>query len=380
MGSLINTSSFWVQRLCFGWLSWELSYSEFWVGLIAFLLFFPIVIFGPLFGVMTDRVNRQRAAIIVLLISALLTISVALCQLFNLLNITSLCLFAAATGMVTSAYSPLRMAMIASLVQRHELPSAVATGAIIFNISRLTGPALAGIIISLYGVGSALIVGALMIIPMIIILHRITFNLPTFTAVKQNGLHSLIDGVVYVSQNSRLISFLILSAVISLFGRGVLELFPAFADGVFKQGSSGLAILTAAAGIGAICAGLVLSNFSSEKLIHISLASLGLLVGWFGVTDNFIVAVLLIMLIGFCITICGVGTQTMVQMLVSDDYRGRVMSIWGVMGFGGTALGGLLIGLLAIWIGLPYATLVSGVTCTVVTVLFFYFRQHTTTK
>jgi len=349
-----------------------MTHSEFWVGLIAFLLFFPIVIFGPLFGVMADRVDRQRAAIIVLIVSALLTVSLAILQLTSLLTITSLCLYAAATGLVTSAYSPLRMAMIASLVSRAELPSAVATGAIIFNLSRLTGPALAGLIISTYGVGYALFTGALMIIPMTIILGKVTFHPSSTTSVSQNGFRSLVDGFGYVSRSSKLIGYLILSAVISLFGRGILELFPAFADGVYDKGSTGLAILTASAGVGAIFAGLVLSIFRAEKIIRAALGTLGILIVLFGMTTRFDIAVLLISLIGFCITICGVGTQTMVQLLVTDDYRGRVMSIWGVMGFGGTALGGLLIGVISTWVSLSNATLLSGIACIVATAIFFF--------
>jgi len=363
LGSVFNTSSFWVQRLCFGWLAWELTGSEFWVGLVAFLLFFPVVLFGPFFGVLADRVNRQKAAVTVLTIAVFTLLLLAAAHLGGVLGVELLCVFAAGIGVITSAYSPLRMAMIASLVERHELASAVATGAIIFNLSRLVGPAVAGFIINYAGAGIAILVSVAMVMPMIITLPRLVFRNDRSGAPPKRGLRSLQEGLVYVRRHPRIVNFLLLSAVISVFGRGILELLPAFADGMFERGSSGLAMMTAAAGVGAIIAGFLLARRSPESLIPLSLGSLGCIVILFSMSHSFEIGLLLVALMGFSITICGVGTQTLLQILVDEDYRGRVMSIWGVVGFGGTAIGGLLIGLVSSSIGLSGATLAAGCCC-----------------
>ncbi|MFT5111549.1 MAG: MFS family permease [Parasphingorhabdus sp.] len=377
IGSLFNTMSFWVQRLCFGWLSWQLTESEFWVGVIAFLLFFPVVIFGPFFGVMADHINRQKTAQRILFFAVFSLAALAIVTYNNLTTIWVLCFFAGVTGLITSAYSPLRMAMVPALVKQKEISSAVATTAIIFNISRLTGPALAGFMIAWFGVASALALCALLTIPLILILPRLEFRQRKVDQVTQRGLHGLTQGFKYVLRQREIILFLFLSAVISLFGRGILELLPAFADGLFEKGSIGLAMMTAAAGLGAIFAGLLLSYLSSEKLVGWSLASLGFLIVAFGMSPNFNFALVTVVLMGFSITLCGVGTQTMLQLMVEEDYRGRVMSLWGVVGFGGTAVGGLVLGIVSTSAGLPTTTIASGIACVIgsLPVLYILYRR-----
>ena len=358
VGSIFNTMSFWVQRLCFGWLSWELTGSEFWVGMVAFLLFFPVLLFGPFFGVMADHIDRQKGAARILWVAATNLAIISVLTMLGHTNIELLCVFAGVVGIITSAFSPLRMAMVPALVERQEISSAVATGAIIFNTSRLLGPALAGVMISQFGVASALFLCVFLTLPLILILPTLKFRPRNPDAVSQKGLSGLKQGLGYVFSREVILWFLFLSALISIFGRGILELLPAFADGIFDRGSSGLAMMTASAGLGSILAGILLARYEASKMVSWSLASLGPMLLLFGVTEDFSMALFLVALVGFSITICGAGTQTMLQLMVDEDFRGRVMSIWGVVGFGGTAIGGLILGLASNYLGLGVATIV----------------------
>lgn len=142
---------------------------------------------------------------------------------------------------------------------------------------------------------------------------------------------------------------------------------PAFADVVFQRGSVGLAILTSALGAGAIATGLVLargSNWLSVRVIRISVSIAGALIAVLSRTDTFLVAIPIVTALGVLLSMCGVGSQILIQTLVEDEVRGRVSSLWGMIAFGGTAIGSLIIGSAASAFGLQGTVLVAGLLCT----------------
>jgi MFS family permease len=168
-----------------------------------------------------------------------------------------------------------------------------------------------------------------------------------------------------------------LVAMASFFGRGPLELMPAFAESVFQRGSTGLAILTAAAGAGAIVAGIIISRGIVRlriRYIAIGIAIAGFLIILLGLARQFWLGVATVTALGFMLTVCGVGSQVLLQSMIDDELRGRVSSLWGMIAFGGTAFGGLLVGAFASLWGLSATTLAIGVLCMLLT-LRIYARR-----
>jgi predicted MFS family arabinose efflux permease len=174
------------------------------------------------------------------------------------------------------------------------------------------------------------------------------------------------EGIHYAMTHTTIRMLLTVLAVSAILARGPLELLPAFADHIFNRGSGGLAILTSAAGGGAVIAGLLLSQRMCRlrlETVATTVAAVGVLIILLGLTKEFWLAVAIVTLLGFALSLSGVGSQILLQNAADDQYRGRVSSFWGLITFGGTALGGLLVGGISSLLGLNITTVSSGVLC-----------------
>ena len=181
----------------------------------------------------------------------------------------------------------------------------------------------------------------------------------------------LLDGVRYVIGHHTIGALLVTVAVASVFGRGALEMLPAFADKVFAGGAAALAAMTSAVGIGSVATGGVLARHAawlSAKAIRVCVAIAGVGIVVFGLLSTLSAALPVVVLLGVVLSLAGVGSQILIQTLVDDDVRGRVSSLWGMIAFGGTALGSLIVGLSASAFGLQPTVIVTGILCAIVAV------------
>ena len=181
----------------------------------------------------------------------------------------------------------------------------------------------------------------------------------------------LVDGARYAFTHRTIRSLLLLAAMGSVFGRGALEMLPAFADAVYARGASGLAIMTSAIGGGAVITGLALSRSTgwlTPRAVRYAVFAAGLLSVLLGTTGDFRLAVGIVAFMGVTLSLSGVGSQILIQGLVDDELRGRVSSFWGMIAFGGTSLGSLVIGATAKFAGLQPTVVVAGVLCSALAV------------
>lgn len=362
-GSIFSTQGLWIQRMTLGWMMWEQTHSETWLGMMAFLLFFPSVLVGPLFGVMVDRINRRRAAVVTSFILGLISLLLALLVWQQLADELTLLFFALAIGIANSAYQSIRLSLVPELVSTDNMPKAVAINAILYNTSRFIGPVIAGLLIKYQGNATAFAVVAACYIPLIIVLLLLKLESSQHAVgAKQFTFFTDIKaGLSYARDSELILRLLLLIAVSAIFGRGFLEILPAAVEVLYDRGIAGLTWLNSAAGIGSIIAGILLSSCGVERLLvamRIGVMSSGLLLMLFSFTNNFELGLLLVAGLSFCATVCGVGTQSLIQVSVTSAFRGRVMSLWGAINIGGGALGGLLFGVLTEFMGYPF-TLVS---------------------
>ena len=382
-GSTVSLHGLWVYRVALGWQAWELTESELWVGVVAFTQFFPMVLFGSVFGVLADRFDRRKASILINSTSTLIMLALAALTVAGLVDVYVLCALSLLQGMADSAHLPVRLALIPALVPRQQFQSAMAINSVAFNLSRFVGPAIAGVLIAVFGVAAAFAFNAATYVAILAALLVIdTRPFRQRAEARSDVWGELKDGVRYVRASTPVRQLLGLVAMASLFGRGPLELLPAFAESVFRRGSTGLAILTAAAGGGAVVAGIIISRGIVRlriRYIAIGIAVAGCLIILLGVARQFWLGIATVAALGFVLTACGVGSQILLQSLIDDELRGRVSSLWGMIAFGGTAFGGLIVGALAsIW-GLSATTLGIGIVCMLLT-LRIYARRLAASK
>ena len=367
IGSTVSLHGLWIYRVALGWFTWELTGSEFWVGIVAFTQFAPAVIFGPLFGVLADRVDRRKASIVINSLSAMNMLLLGVLAWLGLVDIIVLTTQSLVQGALDGAHTPVRMTLVPNLVEKTQLQSAIASASISFNVSRFVGPAIAGFIIATSGVSTAFAINGISYLAIIAAVAVIRLR-PTTPRTKQPGdvWAELLDGVRYTVTHKTIRGLLITVAVASVFGRGALEMMPAFADAIYDRGAAGLATLTAAIGIGAIMSGLVLarnSTWLNSNVVRLSVVAAGVLIAIFGANNEFWLAVPLVVSMGVILSLCGVGSQILIQTLVEEEVRGRVSSLWGMIAFGGTAFGSLIVGSASAAFGLQITVVVTGIFC-----------------
>lgn len=372
-GSTISLHGLWIYRVALGWFAWELTHSELWVGIVAFTQFAPAVLFGPIFGVLADRFDRRKASVIVNVLCTINMLVLGTLAWMGRVDIVTLTTISLVQGALDGAHAPIRMALVPNLVNREQLQSAIASTSISFNLSRFIGPALAGLIIASMSVSAAFIVNGLSYLAYIFAILIVRFRSAATRSDQPTGVWAeMLDGIRYVLGHRTIRGLLIIVAVASVFGRGGLEMMPAFADKVFERGASGLAALTAAIGVGAIASGLVLARgttWLNSRVIKMAVVAAGFLVVAFGANDSFWLAILIVAALGVILSLCGVGSQILIQSLVEEEVRGRVSSFWGMIAFGGTALGSLIVGTSAATFGLQQAVIATGILCAFVAML-----------
>lgn len=353
-GTFFSLHGLWIQRIVFGWLAWDLTGSATWVGGLSFLLFAPTIVSGPLFGVLADRIDVRIAALVTQSLQAILSLATLILHLAGLTSIWSLAALCLMIGTVTSAHHPLRMTMAPRLVAKDALANAVAITSVNFNLARLFGPAIGGVIIAAYGVTVAMAVTVVCFLPFLTALTILRLRPRDRAAGTDDAfLKQLREGALVALRHPLIRSAMLMTGLFSVVGRGTLEILPAIADGAFERGASGLGQIAAAGGGGALVASVVMALRGEQDPGRLPLLSIvSIYVGFglclvLGITDAWPVALAAAAGIGFCGSSVGVGLQSAVQLSLTDTYRGRVMSLWTVLGIGGAALGAILLGLLA---------------------------------
>ena len=371
-GNTVSWIGTWMQRTAIGWLSWELTESSSWVGLIVLAQYLPLVFIAPLFGVLIDRTDRRRYAIACLLVQILFNAGLFVTYALGYLNIHALLACCVLLGIGNAAYQPIRLTLIHDIAPREFLTQAISLNAVVFNVTRMVGPALGGISISTLGVGGTFLINTLTFLGTLFSLLVVHIR-PTARSSKGGGvLFQLLEGLRYIKSVPKFLDLFVLSVAIAALGRGVLELLPAFAGGVFDSGSSGLATLMAVAGAGGIVAGVLLSGTTKRStlltFITVGCTLQGVFVIMLGFSSLFVLAMLSIFGLSAMTTLGSIGMQAALQADLDSAFRGRVVSLWGMTTVAGPALGAFLLGALAHVTGLPAVAVFSGILCTLICV------------
>lgn len=372
-GAAISLHGLWVFRVALAWYAWQLTGSEAWVGFIAFTQFAPAIFVGPLFGVVADRFERRLLSIGINLVCVVNMVALTLLTVTGNLNVVSLTVVSVIQGMLDGSHTPVRMSLVPSIVEREQLSSAIALNSIAFNISRVVGPAISGLVIVSLGVAAAFAINAVSYLAIVIAVAVISIRKRPERGTKSTNVWAeVLEGVRYVRGHFLIYTLLLVTTINTVFGRGVLEMMPAVADELLQRGSAGFATMTSAVGAGAVLIGLLLTRgtqWLDLRAIKKALIAGAVLILIYAGSNSFVVTIGAVCLLGVMLSLCGVGAQILIQTHVDDDVRGRVSSLWGMIAFGGTAFGSLAIGAVAQVVGLRAALLGAGALCLIASLL-----------
>ncbi len=357
--AVFSTLGSWLLRFLLGWSAWDLTESATWVGVVAGLLLAPALLLSPLFGIVSDRINPRNGLLLTITIHAAFSAIAGIAVFMDVFTLPILLILAAGLGVATSAHTPIRLALVPSLVPRQALPSAIGYSAIMFNTSRILGPALGAWLLKVSTAGVAYGGAALLMLGSLPFLLFIAGRQRDHASGKGTGFRAqLRDGLRYTRQHRAIRLVFGFTLVNALLGRSVIELLPAL-SGVLLQGDAAtLATLTASAGVGSIVGGLVVSRQGGGEtrlfsLMTISLATAALLVAGLGWAGEMQLFTGLIGFLSMLTTMVGTGSQALAQLLVDDSYRGRVLSLWTMLAMGAPAAGAMVMGALADVLSFP---------------------------
>ncbi len=371
--SLIGT---WIQRIATPWLVYSITDSAFMLGFIGFLGQSPTLILSTYAGVVADKFDKQKLLIITqvgLMIQALI---LAILYLTGNIEVWHIIVLNIIHGILNSFDVPVRQSMVAELVDdKDDLSNAIALNSTIFNGARLVGPSVAGILIALTGEGICFLINALSFIFVIISIMMMKF--PPHIPIKSDKSTSqhLKEGWKYTFGFRPIRNIILLLVVVNLFGMIYQVLMPVMAKKELGGGPNTFGILMAATGVGALIAAIYLASRKNAlglaKLIYTTVTIFGIGLILFALSHNFIISIALMVLTGMSLMLTTASGNTVIQTLVDDDKRGRVMSYYSLAFLGTAPIGSLLSGWLADMFGVTPTIIFSGIICIIAGIVYF---------
>lgn len=364
--SLIGT---WMQSVALGWLVLDLTNSAFAVGLNQALRSFGVLLFTLYAGIVVDRVDKRRLIVLTQLLQMAEAVALGVLVLAKVIAVWQVMALAVGFGVVNAFDIPARQAFYVELVGKDDLVSAIAVNSSMFNAARIVGPAVAGVVIGVAGVGLCFLLNGVSYIA--VIWGLLAMRLPKFEprATVESVWDGFRMGVTFIRSDARVLSLVWLVAILSVFGYPFLVLMPVFARDVLHRGAAGYGALMASVGVGAMLGALVLAVAGARvpkgsTMLAGAAAFAALLIG-FTATRSFGLGLVLLALVGCAMIVTTALANTLLQMLVPDALRGRVMAFYAFVFVGMAPLGAFQAGLVAERWGAPTAVALGAAACLV---------------
>jgi MFS family permease len=363
-GQLISLIGTWMQSVAQSWLVYRLTGSALLLGSVGFASQIPVFLCAPLGGLAADRVNRRHIVIGTQVASMLLAFILAALTLTHKVQVWHVFVLAALLGVVNAFDIPGRQSFLVDMVGKEDLMNAIALNSSMFNGARVIGPAVAGLLVARIGEGWCFFANAVSYIAVIIGLLMMRVHSPA-RAIKASPFEHMMEGFRFVNQTAPIRALLLLLGMVSLVGMPYVVLMPIFADKVLHGGARGLGILMGATGVGALLGALTLAFRQGVK-------GLGRWVAWccggfgtslvvFTVSRSFWFSVFLLLPVGYFMMLQMSSSNTLIQVMVPDALRGRVMAVYSMMFMGMAPIGALLGGALADRLGAPLTVGIGGI-------------------
>lgn len=363
-GQLTSLVGSWMQSLAQGWLVWRLTHSAWLLGLVGFFQMIPVLLLGLIGGVVADRFDRhkvvtatQSAALVQAVILTALTLS-------GSITVWEIMALAALLGVINAFDMPGRQAFLVQMVGKDDLGNAIALNSSIFNGARIVGPAVAGFVVARWGEGVCFLVNAVSFLA--VLASLLAMRVPKLEIRRREGgtWARLREGFAYSWKTPHVRALLSLVTLTSLFALPYSVFLPALAGGVLKRGASGLGVLMTSAGLGALLGALSIAHREGirglGRLTGDMAMAFGAALTAFGFSTNFWLSCFLLACIGFFMMCQMAATNTLLQSLVPEELRGRLVSLYVITFVGMAPIGSLVMGRVAAATGVQEVLVAGG--------------------
>ena len=363
--SLIGT---WMQIIAMRWLVYRLTKSELMLGIVGFISDIPLFLLVPFAGVLTDRLKRHRIMVVTQALSALQAAVLAVLVFTDQVAVWHVFALGGLLGIVSAFDITARQAFLVDIIEdRNNLPNAIALNSFIFNGALLIGPAVAGVLIALVGEGPCFALNSLSYLAVLGALFLMKIPEKTFSASQLDFKTAIMEGAAYTLASVPIRSILILVASVSLVAASYTLLMPVFAEDILHGGPRVFGYLMSATGVGALAGAIFLASRSRLKGLAEMIAVAGMIYGVALLALSFSrllsVALIIALVLGFSLMMQMASSNTIVQSIVDDQKRGRVLSLFVMARRGVESLGSLLFGAIAHSVGTPATLIIGGATC-----------------
>jgi len=383
-GQIISLTGTWMQSVAQSWLVYRLTGSASMLGMVGFASQFPVFLLAPVGGSFADSHPRRRSLIVVQVSAMILAVLLAALTFTNRIQSWHIVLFATLLGVVSAFDIPIRQSFVVEMVGRDDLMNAIALNSSMMNGARIIGPAVAGVLVAAVGEAWCFLLNAISFLAVIVCLMMITVGNQPPVEHRGARLDAIIEGFRFVLRTRPIRALLILLGVVSLVGWPYQVLMPIFAAQILNGGPRGLGLLMGSSGIGALIGALLLAGRQGVRglgdWVMLSCAGLGVSLVFFAFSRNFWVSMLLLLPVGFCGMVQMASSNTLIQAMVLDQFRGRVMAVYSMMFMGMSPIGALIAGLLANSLGAPLAIAAGAVICVVGALIFRSRLPHIRTE
>jgi MFS family permease len=370
-GQLISLIGTWMQTTAQAWLVLQLTQSAWWLGVVGALQFLPVLLLALFGGVLADRLPKRRVLLFTQSSAMLLAFALWILVATGAVQLWHVLILATLLGLVNALDMPTRQAFVVEMVGREDLPNAVALNSSLFNMARIIGPGIGGILIAWLGVAPLFLLNGISFIAVIIGLAMIDLHQlhaqalhekPEHSRHKAGTFKSLIEGLAYVRNTPAVFLVIAVVGIVSLFGINFNVVLPLFATDVLNVGSIGFGFISATFGVGSLLSALWLAWGNKKpgmRQLLLGAIAFSILEALFALSHLYLLSLVLIAGVGFAQIAFSALANTTLQTVTPDHLRGRVMSVYMMVFAGSTPLGNLFIGGLAHLYNAPIALLVG---------------------
>jgi MFS family permease len=363
--SLIGT---WMQQIAMRWLVYRLTKSELMLGVVGFVSDIPLFLLVPFAGVLADRLKRHQILFVTQVLAAIQAAVLALLVITDSVAVWHVVVLGGILGIISAFDITARQAFIVDMIEnREDLPNAIALNSFIFNGALLIGPAVAGILIAVVGEGPCFAINSLSYLTVLGALLLMKIPEKKFSSGTLGFKAAIIEGAAYTFSSIPIRSILIFVAVVSFVGASYPLLMPVYAEDILQGGPRVFGYLMSATGVGALAGAILLASRNNLKGLGemIVIAAIMYGVGYFALALSNVLSISLIiaLVLGFSLMMQMASSNTIVQTIVEDQKRGRVLSLFVMARRGIESLGSLLFGAIAASVGTPGTLMIAGILC-----------------
>jgi len=366
-GQIISLVGTWMQSIAESWLVYRLTGSAAQLGMVGFCAQIPVFLIAPLGGIVADQGNRRKMLVATQSASMVLALAYAALTLTHLIQVWEIFVLAALLGIVNGFDIPVRQAFVVDMVGKDDLMNAIALNSSTFNAARIVGPAVAGILVATIGEGWCFFANGASYVAVIVGLLLIRLPLRDRRAATASAWERIAEGFRFTAKTGPIAGLLLLLGLVSLAGMPYAVLMPIFADRVLHGGSRTLGILMSASGAGALLGALSLAFRRRVRglgrWVALAAAGFGVSLIAFSFSHSIWISSLLLVPVGYTLMVEMASSNTLIQAMVPDALRGRVMAVYSMMFMGMAPIGALLAGFAAHLFGADWTVAAGGALC-----------------